>query len=504
MGEELEFLGKEVASSAMWTGVSTAGRLVMQVGMLAIVARHVGLADYGLMGMVTTVTNFLLNFRDLGTGPALVQRKTLTGSLEDSVFWLNALMGVLLTILVALLSWPVAWFNRQPPLVPLVQFAALGFLVSSLGVVPMSLLQREMKFRKLAFAELGGYLAGVIVAVTLAMTGHGVWSLAWFMLTNVTCTVALFWIAGGWRPRSSGSIAEIKSIAGFSLNLLGFTSVNYWSRNADALVVSRFLGDVAMGLYGQAYNVMMFPIQNITQTLGRVLFPAMSRMQADHERFRSAYLRVCGVIALVTFPLMMGLMVVARPFIATLLGVNWLPMVPVLLILAPVGMLQSVWTTAGVIYTAKGRTDLMFRYAIVTICVLVPCFLIGSRWGIEGVAASYAVANLLLIYPSCAIPLGLIDLDFSSLVRTIWPAFLSSSLMAALTYGWLLGVKWAGLQEPSLQLASSVAFGVMAYLATLYFVRPPAVRELAELMSDSGHDRLAAFIGKLTPPRPIG
>ena len=503
MAEQNDFLGKEVASSAMWTGVSTAGKQLMQAGMLAIVARHVGLADYGLMAMVTTVTNFLLNFRDLGTGPALVQRKNLSESVVASVFWLNVFMGILLLAAVAILSWPIAWFNRQEALVPLVQFTAIGFLVSSLGVVPMSLLQREMRFRALAFAELGGFFTGAATAIYLALNNHGVWSLAWSSMTNICSTVALFWAACGWRPRSKGSIAEIKSLTGFSLNLLGFTSINYWSRNADALMVSRILGDVAMGLYGQAYNVMMFPVQNITQTLGRVLFPAMSRMQTDNERFRAAYARVCGVIALAVFPIMTGLMVVVKPFVITLLGWKWLPMAPVLLILAPVGMLQSISSMIGLILTAKGRTDLMFRMGMAMFCILVPAVWAGTGWGIEGVAAAYALVNLVLVYPMCRISFPLIDLSFGKLLLSLWPTLLASGLMSGVTYGWLRMIIWAGMSEPVLQLLSSVAIGVVSYLVALAWVKPVAVIELAELMSDSGHDRAARLIFRLTDRNPI-
>ena len=151
---------------------------------------------------------------------------------------------------------------------------------------------------------------------------------------------------------------EIRSVSRFSLNLSGFGVINYFARNADNdIIVGRSLGQVSSSSYYQmAYTLMLYPIQNISSMISQVLLPAFSAIQSDDERLRSAYVRSCMLIGLVTFPLMAGLAVVADPFVRVVLGTKWIPAIRVFQILAPVGLIQSIQTTGGSIFVAKGRS----------------------------------------------------------------------------------------------------------------------------------------------------
>lgn len=497
-------LGKEVASGAAWTAVSIAGRQILSIAALAVLARYVPPSAYGLMGMAQTVSNFLLLFRDMGTATALIQRRTIDEPLLASVFWLNVFLGVALTGLTAVLAYPAAWFFREPQLVPVMQVVALTFLVSALSMVHNAMLSREMQFRRLAITELGGAVFGQTCAVGLAVSGFGVWSLVLGNLATMTSTTVLLWILRPWRPRASISMEAIRSIASYSLNLLGFSIVNYFSRNLDSLIVGRFLGRAALGYYQMAYTIMMYPIQNVTQVLGRVMLPTFSRMQDDNERFRSAYVRVATVIALTTFPMMLGLMAVAEPFVLTIVGEQWRPIIPLLLILCPIGLIQSVQSSVGYVYTAKGRTDWMFRWSLAALAVFAPGFLLGIPWGIYGVAAGYGVATALLFYPSFAVPFRLIGLPFWQFVAAFRGVAFCSVMMALGVAGaeWLL--RGFGVRQPLLQLALGLAAGMLLYLLFLIWRRPLVLRHLVELMRDSGRDGVAGALEKMAPPPESG
>ena len=151
-------------------------------------------------------------------------------------------------------------------------------------------------------------------------------------------------------------------IGKYSLNLVGFNTFNYFARNADYLLIGRFLGATSLGIYMLAYRIMLYPLQSITTVISRVMFPAYSQLQDDDARFRSAYLRTAGMIALVTFPMMAGLWVSDRAHVVlTIFGQKWAQAIPLIKVLALVGMAQSIGATVGAIYQAKGRTDVMFR-----------------------------------------------------------------------------------------------------------------------------------------------
>ncbi|NEQ88329.1 MAG: oligosaccharide flippase family protein, partial [Moorea sp. SIO2I5] len=176
------------------------------------------------------------------------------------------------------------------------------------------------------------------------------------------------------------------------------------------------------------------------------------QIQDDNGKFRSAYLKVIGSIALITFPMMVGLWVAAEPFVLTLLGSQWQPVILLLMILAPVGMEQSLGTTVGTIYQAKGRPDLQFRWGIVSGILILTAFVIGLQWGIVGVAVAYVIASFLWCYPSFNIPFSLIHLPMRDFGAVLWRPLVASLLMllvlvglkfllpTGLASGWVLGI----------------------------------------------------------------
>jgi PST family polysaccharide transporter len=316
----------------------------------------------------------------------------------------------------------------------------------------------------------------------LALRGAGAWSLVISSLAGTCVTTVLIWLSSPWRPRWLLSWKELRSIASYSLNLSGFNLVNYFSRNADNTIVGRYLGAYQLGFYQLAYNVMLYGVQNISQVMGRVLFPVFAKVQDDNPRFRQAYIKAVSTIAVITFPMMAGVMAVAEPFVRAVLGEKWHPVASLLIILAPVGLMQSVVTTVGNIYYAKGRADWLFRWGLFGTVVSVSSFFAGLPWGIRGVAVGYLIANLLMIYPVFAIPFRLIDLKMNDFLRPIWPilGFSMAMVAAVRILGYLLR-----FEKAAVQLAILVPAGVLVYCSLLLLVRPVAVVNLLSMRQRS-------------------
>jgi PST family polysaccharide transporter len=418
-------------------------------------------------------------FRELGTTAAIIQRKQLSQEFLSSIFWANLGLAVVTFGLAIATSPLVALFFHQSKIGPIVQLLAAGFIISALSSVPSALLNREMAFRKVMMIEIGAAGFATCLAVGMALRGAGVWSLVVSSLASTCVTAVFLWWSCPWRPKWLLNWTELRSIASFSLNLSGFNLVNYFSRNADNTIVGRYLGAYQLGFYQLAYNVMLYAVQNISQVMGRVLFPVFAKVQDDNERFRQAYTKAVSTIAVITFPLMAGVMAVAEPFVRAVLGEKWRPVASLLIILAPVGLMQSVVTTVGNIYYAKGRTDWLFRWGLFGTAVSVGSFFAGLPWGIRGVAVGYLIANLLMIYPVFAIPFRLIDLKMNDFLRPIWPILgLSMTMLVAVRIlGFLLR-----FERPAAQLATLVPVGVLVYCSLLLLLRPVAAVNLFAIM----------------------
>lgn len=449
-------------SGIRWSSLSQFGRQAMQLVTTAILARLLDPADFGLIGMATIVIGFVSIFRDLGTSSAVIQRKHITEDLLSSIFWVNVVFGLVAAIFLYLISPCIASFYHEPMVDPLLQLLSLTFLISGLSSLQKAILEREMAFNKLAMLEIMATFSGAVVGIGAAFMGYGVWSLALQALAVTSVTTILLWTVSRWSPKAVLSWPEIKSVMNYSLNLTGFSIFNYFVRNADYLLIGKFLGARDLGFYTLAYRIMLYPLQSITSVLARAMFPAFSQIQDDDERFRRIYLKMVWSIALITFPMMLGLIVLAEPFVLVIFGQSWRPVSLLLIILAPVGMLQSVAASVGVIYQAKGRTDMMFRWGLVTGVISVFVFYLGLRWGITGVALSYAILSLFLIYPNFSIPFKLINLPVAVLGKMLALPFMCSMVMLTA----VLGIKMLLLERApdDMQLVILVPLGIAVYM----------------------------------------
>jgi O-antigen/teichoic acid export membrane protein len=479
-------LSQKAVAGTGWSGLATVVRQALSFGSVALLARLLGPSAYGLIGMATILTAFLSVFRDLGTTYAVIQRPNVSARLLSSLFWVNCGIGAVLCLIAIAISVPVAAFFHEPQLGGIVRALAVCFPLTSAGMMHYALLSREMAFKKIAIADLASAAAGYAVAIPAALWGFGVWSLVLSNIANAAVATGMYWKFSGWRPAWEFDREEVRSVARFSLNLSGFSLVNYFSRNADNLIIGRVLGSVELGYYQMAYNLMMYPIQNLTQVLGQVLFPAFARIQNDDERFRSAYIRSSMLLALITFPVVAGLWVVADPLIRTLLGRKWVPAILLFQILAPVGLVQSVQSSVGQIYVAKGRTDWMFRWGAYAGIVCVISFLIGVRWGAVGVATAYCVSYFLLVmYPCAAIPFHLIGLRVRDYLRHLFPQLAVTGLMAIACALWLRGLDSALITDAVVRLTTTVALGVAVYTLAVLRLRLRVIEHLEELMQQS-------------------
>jgi O-antigen/teichoic acid export membrane protein len=449
---------------ARWVAVSQATRLGVQVIGLLILSRLLRPSDFGLVAMASIVAYFANLLRDLGTGAALIQKQDLKDDTILAVFWLNCGIGVALAVLVALCSPLIAIAFKAPALVPLLIVLSLSFPIASAGIVHQSMLERASKFATVARIEIVSFLTALVVAVGSALAGAGAYSLILQTLAAAILGTVQLWMCSGWRPKLRWPYAELKGLLGFSSNLFAFGFVNYFARNADTMVIGRFLDAASLGAYSLAYRIMLFPLQNLTVVATRVLYPIFSRQQSAPREMAALYLRTLSVIAYITAPLMAGLFALREPFVSVVLGAKWADAIPVIAWLAPCGFIQSLVSTSGCVFMAKGRTDQMFRLGVAATVVQVTGFAIGIRWGVVGVAACYLVANALCALPVMYFALRLVGQTLGGFLAAIRLPVLLAIAMAAVVSGVRTLIS-DYLGSESLELATLILLGVACYAA---------------------------------------
>jgi len=465
-----------------WAGISQITRLLLQLGITALLARLLTPNDFGLLAMVVVFTNLVMIFRDFGLTAALIQRKGLTEEHLSSSFWINVLTGLLLAFLLVVLAPAIAYFYRENRLTPVIMVLASTFFISSFGIVQIALFTKGLNFKPLAIIEMLAVAISGIAAVVLAFSGFGVWSLVWQQIISSFVRVIFLWSFSSWRPKLLFRWQRVKELLGFGLNLTGFNFANYFNRNFDNLLIGKFLGANPLGFYNLAYRLLLFPLSNISSVIGRVMFPSLSAIQDDKSKVRYAYLKATCYIAAVTFPLMMGLLVVAPEFIRVILGPQWERSIFLVQILALVGLVQSINTTVGWIYNSQGRTDIELRWGGFVAIILTVSFIIGLRWNVEGVAIAYAMATVLLTYPCLAIPFRLINLKISHLFKHLTLTLLATLGMGGIVFALRLFLKDSLEVSDLTTLILAVAVGVVSYAGLLFILDRALYREVSQLL----------------------
>jgi O-antigen/teichoic acid export membrane protein len=271
-----------------------------------------------------------------------------------------------------------------------------SFLVTALGATQLTLLMREMDFRRSELLMLAGTVAGGGAGVLLAALGAGSWAIILQQVVAAAVTTALVWWQASWYPRLQFSRASLRDLGGFSANMLGQRLCWYLQVNGDSFLIGRFLGTAALGTYAVAYNTMLVPASKIGGPLQRVFSPAFSRLQDEPERIAATWARVARLLAVVCVPALAGLVVVAPDFVPLVLGSHWTHAVPVVQVLAWVGIVQALQALNMDVLMARDRTRTMVRFAVfLTTCHLV-AFAVGLHWGVLGVATAYAISTTLV------------------------------------------------------------------------------------------------------------
>ncbi|MBA7617844.1 Teichuronic acid biosynthesis protein TuaB [subsurface metagenome] len=465
-----------------WSGISQIARLLIQFGITAILARLLTPNDFGLLAMVVVFTNFVMIFRDFGLTAALIQRKEIIEEHLSSCFWINILVGFLLTLVFVVLAPFISRFYSKVGLNRIIMILASTFFISSFGIVQGALFTKKMNFKPLAIIEISAVTISGAIAIVLAFSGFGVWSLVWQQIVSNLVRVFFLWIFSSWKPKFVFRWYRAKELLGFGLNLTGFNFVNYFNRNLDNLLIGRFLGSAPLGFYNLAYRLLLFPLNNISSVIGIVMFPGLSMIQDDKNKVCYIYIKATRYIAVITFPLMMGILVVAPQFIIVIFGLQWERSIFLVQILALVGLWQSIGSTVGWIYQSQGRTDILFKWGLFSVTIITIAFIIGLRWDVEGITIAYAFAAFLLMYPNFAIPFKLINLKVSFFVKQFKSIFLATIGMGGIVFILRYYMENTLGENDLFILIATVITGVISYAGLLFVLDKSLYHEVFQLL----------------------
>jgi len=458
-------LKSKVKNGLKWTFIDQILSQIIFLVFSVFLARVLTPSIFGIVGMITIFSNFAILFIDLGFSAALIQKKEVTQAHFSSVFWLNIGIGFLMYALFYVGAPFISVFYNQPELILLIRVICLSFIFTAFTSVQANILIKEMHFKKKVVINWIAMLTGYIVAFIMAYTGCGVWSLVMMTLITAIFNSILYWMVSKWIPLFIFEWNKIKELSSYGLNFMGEASVNYWSRNFDNFIIAKVLGSTDLGIYTRAYSLMLLPLRNVTTIVTKVMFPAFSQKQDDIQLLKKYYLNIIQYIALITFPLMIGLSLVSKEFVLLFFGSKWSAMIPILSILSGLGAIQSIVSLNGLIYNSLGKVNIAFKVSIVTNIVLVIAFIIGVNYGLIGISYSYLIASALLLIPVYKIAIRQLSTTLFEVFLVLKGIILATLVMAIV----LLIINTFSEFNLLMGLIIKICIGSVIYLATVLF-----------------------------------
>jgi O-antigen/teichoic acid export membrane protein len=461
-----------------WSAIQGWGSQIASLIVFSVLTRLLEPKDFGLVALASVYMAFLQIFLDGGFTQALIQRQELEKEHLNTAFWTNLGIGILLSAIGVISASSVAAIFSEPKLAPVLQGFSIVFTIASFRGVQQALLERQFAYKAIAVRFLMGTFIGGAIAIICALRGFGVWSLVIQQLVAELVGVVVLWKASEWRPQWQFSRQHFRHLFGFGINILALNFLGFINNHSDDLLIGYFLGSIALGYYAIAYRILTIMTQLLVNSTSQVALPAFSRLQAEPDRFRHAYYQLTQMTSAIAFPIFFGIFAVAPEIVEVVFGKQWSPSIPVLQVLAFVGLFRSVTYFKGSVFMALGKPSWKLWLNLLSAGLNLIGFFLAVRWGIVAVACAY-LARACIVFPVSQQAIGrLIDIPFLGYLRQFVTPFLSSLVMA----GGILGVKQVleGFLSPLILLVLYTIVGAFIYGLNIYYFDRIFWRKLKE------------------------
>jgi len=443
-------------------------KFVVQTATTMVLARLLSPQDFGLLGMVVVVTGFLGLFRDVGLGMATVQRLEVTHEQTSTLFWINVAVGAILAALCAALAPLLVAFYHEPRLYWVAVVSGVTFMFNGLAAQHSALLQRSMRFVTQAKIDVFSLAVGSGTGIVMALLGCRYWSLVGMAMTISVVGAAALWLAVPWVPGAPRRRSGIRSMLHFGGLATCNSFIVYLAWNAEKLLLGRFWGADALGLYGRAFQLVTLPVQQLNTAVTGVAFPALSRIQHDAKRLARSFLRGFSLLISATIPITISCALFAEEIVRVVLGAKWMQAAPIFRLLAPVAVVFAVANPFSWLVMSTGRIGRALSISTATTPLVILGIVLGLSHGPTGVALGYSSAMTLLVIPIAAWSKHGTGITWADLWEATNPPFLSGLLAGGA--GLLVKLTLGGRLTPILYLMVGLGLVLSVYAWVLLIV----------------------------------
>lgn len=463
--ESIQDLDRLLFSGIAWTALARWSAQAISWLSTFYVVRILTPADFGLIAMATIPLGLARLVEDLGLDTIVVQDRTLTDEKLSQLGGAALSLGGGLTLLFLALSWPIAGYFKEVAVGGIVCALSFTFLTDALQIVPRALLQRDLRYKTLAWMHVLQMGVAALTVAICATLGLGYWSLVLnTLVSQVVVTMAVVAIRPfrpcwpiNWRPLAQ-SFVSVRRIMVSRFAYYGYSRM-------DATLIGRFLGKEALGAYEFATTFASIPMQEVTGMMSKVIPGIFTTVQTHTATLRRYFLLLTEMVSYLTTPMAIGLALTADDFVLLALGDQWEAVITPLRILSLYMVMNGAQFLLGHVLMWTGRFRTTMYLNLFALGVLPLGFYIGLTWGLVGVAWAWTIAFPLSILPGIVYVANILELRISEMLHALSPALMSCAIMAVAVVAlrWNLPSDW----PHGLRLAAQSAVGSAVYVAMM-------------------------------------
>lgn len=353
-------LNRQITKGVSWNLIEMGSAYFVRFFIGIVLARMLSPSDFGLIGMTAIFISISDVFVKAGFGQAFIYKKNVTNKDADTVFFLNLIVSLIFYAILFFCAPLIAEFFKTEQLINVIRLLSLVIIVNSLNVIQYSIIRREMQFKRKAIITVIASCGSGIVGILMAYNGFGVWSLVAQQLSNRILLCIMFYATSKWRLSFSFSVSIMKELFGFSLWVLLSDIVATIMNNFYRLAIGREYAPKELGYYDRGQQFQALIADTFTWVFGMVAFPSFTKVRDDVFALKKLTENYVKYSTFIIFPLLLTLLVVAKPFILLLLTEKWIMVVPLLKIFCLIGLLIPINFYIPPLLQACGETKLDF------------------------------------------------------------------------------------------------------------------------------------------------
>ena len=474
-------LKRKTFSGLLWTFIDTFLLKGMSFIATIVLARLLGPAEFGLIGMIAVFIAIGISMVESGMSSSLIRVRDADDTDYSTVFYLNIIASGIVYCVFFFAAPYIADFYQQQILTVIIRVYCLSFVFSAFSNVQLAILTRRMEFKKIMLLNIPGTFLGVVVGIIMGYHGFGVWSIVMMYLTTQLMLSILLWIFSDWHPSRIFSKEKMKVHFNFGYKLMLSGLLDTIFKNIYNIVIGKFFSVQALGFYDRSNTLAEYPVSTITGIINKVSYPLLATLQDDKIKISAVYKQLLQITFFITAPLMLGAAAVAKPLFLLLLGDEWLPAVLFFQIICFASMLYPIHAFNINVLKVYGRTDLYLKLEIAKKILTVICVLIAFPFGLVAIVWTTVIVSFLALIINTMFSSRMIHYKMLQQFRDMTPVILiSGATFLLMTY------VLSTLEDFSLyiQLICPVLVGIVFYILINFILKTKGIGIVHNLIKE--------------------